>query len=105
MAGQAIGFTHVSREPHRLILSAHVLRNRHRRFASFEHDHTFIDRENGTVTMSDELRFTMPFRSLGNLVGEAVLVPHIRELMRRHFTLLKRIAEGEEWRNYLPEAR
>lgn len=75
------------------------------RFASFEHDHTFIDRENGTVTMSDELRFTMPFGSLGNFVGEAVLVPHIRELMKRRFRLLKRIAEGEEWRNYLPEAR
>lgn len=73
------------------------------RFASFEHDHTFIDRENGTVVMSDELRFTVPLGRVGELIGQAVLVPHVRRLMKRRFALLKRIAEGEEWRNYLPE--
>ncbi len=73
------------------------------RFATFEHDHNFTDRHNGTVRMSDELRFAMPFGRLGELVGRAVLVPHIRALMKRRFALLKRLAESEEWRTYLPE--
>jgi hypothetical protein len=33
-----------------------------------------------------------------------VMVPHIRRLLRRRFALLKRIAESEEWREYVPEA-
>jgi ligand-binding SRPBCC domain-containing protein len=73
------------------------------RFASFEHDHTFVNGENGIVTMLDELRFTMPFGTLGALIGELVLVPHIRGLMKRRFVLLKRIAESEEWRTCLPQ--
>jgi ligand-binding SRPBCC domain-containing protein len=73
------------------------------RFATFEHEHNFTDHLNGTVLMSDELHFTMPFRKLGELVGEVILVPHIRALMRRRFVRLKRIAESEEWKAYLPE--
>ncbi len=73
------------------------------RFATFEHDHNFVDRHDETVLMSDELRFTMPFGKLGELVAEVVLIPHIRALMKRRFALLKRIAESNEWRTYLPE--
>jgi ligand-binding SRPBCC domain-containing protein len=73
------------------------------RFASFEHDHKFVDQGDGTVLLWDELRFTMPFGRLGDLVGRWVLAPHIRGLMRRRFALLKRIAESREWRDYLPK--
>jgi ligand-binding SRPBCC domain-containing protein len=72
------------------------------RFSSFEHDHNFAERGDGTTLMSDELRFTMPFGWLGAVVGRFVLIPHIRGLMRRRFAMLKQIAEGEEWRKYLP---
>lgn len=72
------------------------------RFASFQHDHAFRTSGDGDVTLLDELRFTMPFGWLGRLVGRFVLVPHIRALMRRRFALLKRIAETDEWREYLP---
>jgi len=71
------------------------------RFASFQHDHNFADLRNGTVKLSDELRFTMPLGWMGALAGKWILVPHIRALMKRRFALLKRIAEGEEWRHYL----
>ena len=74
------------------------------RFATFQHDHSFIDRGSGDVLLHDQLRFTMPFGAAGNLVGRLVLVPHIRRLMRRRFSLIKRIAETEEWRKYLPAA-
>jgi ligand-binding SRPBCC domain-containing protein len=72
------------------------------RFATFEHDHNFVDCHNGTVLMSDELRFTMPFGKLGEFVGRALLAPHICALMKRRFALLKRLAEGDEWKMYLP---
>jgi ligand-binding SRPBCC domain-containing protein len=73
------------------------------RFATFEHTHHFIDHHDGTVLMSDELRFTMHFGKLGELIGEAILAPHIRALLKRRFALLKRLAEGDEWKMYLPE--
>ena len=71
------------------------------RFRSFEHDHRFELTADG-VLLGDELRFTMPFGPLGSLAGSAVLTPHIRGLLRRRFALLKRIAETDEWRSYLP---
>jgi hypothetical protein len=71
------------------------------RFRSFEHDHSFIETPNGTF-LDDCVRFTMPLGWAGGLVGRVVLVPHILGLMRRRFDLLKRLAETEEWRDYLP---
>ena len=71
------------------------------RFRSFEHDHRFTLQNNG-VLLSDEVRFTMPFGWPGRFVGRAVLVPHIRGLLHRRFHLLKRLAESDEWRQFLP---
>jgi len=74
------------------------------RFASFEHEHRFTDRGDGTVLLSDELRFTMPWGWLGELAGQWLLTPHIRDLLHRRFARLKRIAESDEWRKYLPKS-
>ena len=52
--------------------------------------------------MSDKLRFTLPFGVLGRLVARYVMVPYIRETLRQRLTLLKRVAESEEWRKYIP---
>ena len=71
------------------------------RFRTFEHDHSFIETANGTF-LDDCIRFTMPFGWAGNVVGRVILVPHILGLMRRRFELIKRLAETEEWRDYLP---
>jgi ligand-binding SRPBCC domain-containing protein len=72
------------------------------RFHKFEHDHAFDLEPNGSVRMHDEVRFTMPWGWIGYLLGVLVLAPHIRRLMRRRFNLLKRIAEGDEWRRLVP---
>ncbi len=73
------------------------------RFSSFEHEHRFTDRGDGTVLLQDELPFSMPLGWAGDLVGKWLLVPNIRKLLRSRFARLKRIAESEEWRQYLPE--
>ncbi len=71
------------------------------RFRSFEHDHAFTPTQSG-VRLDDEIRFSLPLGPLGNIAGRFILAPHIRRLMRRRFRLLKRIAESEEFRLYLP---
>jgi ligand-binding SRPBCC domain-containing protein len=73
------------------------------RFGSFEHDHNFTDQGDGSVLLWDVLRFTMRWGWAGESLGQCVLVPHIRKLMRKRFAILKQIAESEEWRRYLPD--
>lgn len=74
------------------------------RFRAFEHDHRFTVEPGGSVRLHDELRFSMRWGWLGDLLGRLVLTPHIRGLMRRRFALLKRIAESSEWRQFIPAA-
>ncbi|KAA6456247.1 hypothetical protein DYQ86_25975 [Acidobacteria bacterium AB60] len=73
------------------------------RFGAFEHDHAFLPQPDGTVLMRDEVRFSMRWGLCGDVIGAALLLPHIRRLMRRRFALLKRVAESDEWRRYLTE--
>ncbi|HEY4010913.1 MAG TPA: hypothetical protein VGM11_12235 [Acidobacteriaceae bacterium] len=70
------------------------------RFESFEHDHRLTETAEGT-RLDDEVRFSMKLRWGGAVTGRLLLVPHIRGLMRRRFHLLKRLAEGEGWREYV----
>jgi ligand-binding SRPBCC domain-containing protein len=72
------------------------------RFATFQHDHHFSATEDGGTLLQDELRFSMPFGAAGALVGAVIMVPHIEGLLRRRFALLKQLAEGDGWRDYLP---
>ncbi len=71
------------------------------RFRVFQHDHEFTE-IGGQVLLKDTVRFSLPFGVAGRLVGKYVMIPHIRGLLQRRFQLLKRIAESEEWREYLP---
>lgn len=71
------------------------------RFRTFEHDHALEDLGNQTTRLSDEVRFSLPFGSLGDLAGAYFLVPHIHRLMRGRFQRLKRIAETDAWHHYL----
>lgn len=81
----------------------------HGRFKTFQHDHHFREQqscghgEEGTL-LEDELRFSLPFGNLGRFVARTIMVPHIHKLMASRFQRIKRIAEGEDWRRYLPEA-
>ncbi len=73
------------------------------RFARFQHDHhlQFVD---GYTLATDKVRFSLPFGPLGKLVAGKIMVPYVATLLAQRFALLKRIAEGNEWRHYLPES-
>lgn len=71
------------------------------RFAAFEHDHRFSKQKDGSVLLQDEVRFSMKWGTAGLMVGRTVVMPHVRELLRERFALIKRLAEGEGWQRYV----
>jgi ligand-binding SRPBCC domain-containing protein len=71
------------------------------RFKFFQHDHHFTEIA-GQVLLKDTVRFSLPWGFAGRLIAKRIMVPHIAGLMRRRFALIKRIAETDEWREYLP---
>ncbi len=71
-------------------------------FKSFCHDHYF-ESSSGETLMKDLMQFEAPFGFLGRLV-EGVLDRHMCSLLRRRNDCIKRVAESEEWRDFLAEA-
>jgi ligand-binding SRPBCC domain-containing protein len=71
------------------------------RFKRFQHDHLFTEIDGHTLLI-DKVRFSLPLGWPGKVVARRVVVPYISDLLRRRMMLLKRVAEGEEWRRYLP---
>jgi ligand-binding SRPBCC domain-containing protein len=69
-------------------------------FRHFQHDHHFrwVD---GRTLMYDIVRFSMPLGGPGRQVGRYIVVPHVLELMRTRFALIRRLAEGHEWERYV----
>ncbi len=71
-------------------------------FKHFQHDHHF-DFIDGRTSMRDVVRCTFPLGSVGHRFGRMVVVPHIQQLLRSRHLLLKRLAEGDGWREYITE--
>jgi Uncharacterized conserved protein len=71
------------------------------RFKRFEHDHTFTE-IGGRTLLKDKILFSLPFGAMSRPVGRFVLTPYIAKLLRHRLELLKRVAESEEWKQYLP---
>jgi ligand-binding SRPBCC domain-containing protein len=69
-------------------------------FKSFCHDHYF-DSSEGQTHMRDLMVFEAPFGLLGGLV-EGTLDRHMRSLLDRRNFFIKRVAESEEWLEFLP---
>jgi ligand-binding SRPBCC domain-containing protein len=70
-------------------------------FQHFHHDHRFefID---GRTLLADVVTFTMPLGPIGNYMAKKVVIPHVLHTMIERFELIKRIAEGTDWQQYLP---
>ncbi len=69
-------------------------------FAAFEHDHHFAPMNDGTRIRS-EIRFTSSKGMLGRISEKFFLRKRIAKLLKQQNTLLKRVAESDEWHEYL----
>jgi ligand-binding SRPBCC domain-containing protein len=63
-------------------------------FKSFKHKHEFIEKGEGTL-MRDTLEWISPLGFLGKIVDALLLKNHLRELVLRRNTELKRVAESQ----------
>ena len=66
-------------------------------FRRLVHDHFFEQADGGTL-MRDVLEFSTGVRPLDALV----LKPHLRRFLLRRNAVVKELAEGEGWRDYVP---
>jgi ligand-binding SRPBCC domain-containing protein len=71
------------------------------RFKRYQHEHTFTEIDGHTL-LHDKIRFSLPLGWAGDIVAKTVVVPYIAGMLHRHLQLLKRVAETDEWRKYLP---
>jgi ligand-binding SRPBCC domain-containing protein len=73
------------------------------RFKRFQHDHSFTE-IGGHTLLHDKIRFTLPFGFAGDIVAKNIMVPYISKVLHRRLQMLKRVAESDEWRNFLPQS-
>lgn len=71
------------------------------RFARFSHEHDFRQEYGEDTILRDRVEFSLPFGWAGKLVGQWIVAPHAQRLMRERFALIKRLAEGDGWREYV----
>ncbi|HUB25015.1 MAG TPA: hypothetical protein VL992_06265 [Tepidisphaeraceae bacterium] len=66
-----------------------------------KHDHEFIAQPSGTL-MVDRFEFQSPLGIIGRVVDRAFLGAYMRRFLLRRNDVLKKIAESERWRRYVP---
>ncbi len=71
-------------------------------FRSMVHDHVFREVGPGRTEMRDVFRFAAPVPGVGWLVERVVLRRYLRAFLERRNGVLKGVAEGEGWREFLP---
>ncbi len=71
-------------------------------FRSMAHDHDFRRLPGGETEMRDAFAFAAPLPLVGRAAEIAFLGRYMRRLLRERNAVIRRVAETEEWRNYLP---
>ncbi|HEU0110903.1 MAG TPA: SRPBCC family protein [Flavisolibacter sp.] len=69
-------------------------------FASMKHEHYFKSIENGTI-MIDQFHFNIRFGLFGTIINKVYLVKYMTRLLRERNETIKKIAEGNQWKQYL----
>lgn len=69
-------------------------------FRRFDHDHFFAQQGEITV-MRDVFDFKSPFGILGRIADRLFLTNYMRRFLLTRCTLIKTVAETEQWRRYL----
>jgi ligand-binding SRPBCC domain-containing protein len=73
-------------------------------FRRFDHDHFFAVRGEITV-MRDVFDFEAPLGILGRVAERLFLIDYMRRFLLKRHEFIKKVAETEEWRRYLPQDR
>lgn len=69
-------------------------------FKRFDHDH-FFEEIGAETLLKDVFDFDSPLGILGKIADFLFVESHMREMLEARNALIKRIAESEEWRNFL----
>lgn len=72
-------------------------------FAWMEHDHWFDTAPGGGTVLRDEMRFAAPLGIVGRMVEALVLRRYMTRFLERHNAVIKRVAETDAWREFLPD--
>ena len=72
-------------------------------FRRFDHDHFFTATGGGTV-MRDVFDFQSPLGILGRIADRLFLVRYMTRLLATRNTLIKTIAESDQWQRYIQKA-
>jgi ligand-binding SRPBCC domain-containing protein len=71
-------------------------------FVSFDHDHFFVPEGDATL-MREVFDFRAPGGPLGRLLERLLLTRYLRRFLLARAEVIRRVAEGEEWRAYLED--
>jgi len=71
-------------------------------FDRFDHDHYFEPSGAGTL-MTDRFDYRAPLGALGAAADALFLKRYMRRLLEERNAVVRRVAESEEWRRYLPD--
>ncbi len=67
----------------------------------FAHVYRFEPTPDGGCTMSDELTIEAPFGFPGRVMERLYLARRMRGLVRQRLEHIRRVAEGDDWRQYI----
>lgn len=74
-------------------------------FRFMQHDHIFTALPGSETEMIDHFRFAAPLPVIGLLAERLVLKRYMKNFLRRRNGILKRVAESDEWKLFLPDAK
>ncbi len=74
----------------------------HGLFKHFQHDH-HLQWVDGQTLLWDIVRFSLPLGLPGRIAGRQIVVPHVLQLLNERFQLIKRLAEGPDWEDWIPD--
>jgi ligand-binding SRPBCC domain-containing protein len=69
-------------------------------FKSMWHLHSF-NRKNDQTVMTDEFKYDVPFGLPGKFFNHLVLKRYMRVLLQDRNVIIKKLAEGNDWKSYL----
>ncbi len=71
-------------------------------FKKFQHLHSFKKNGEGCI-MTDELKMEAPLGIFGKIAMALVVKSHMEKFLIKRNDFIKKIAEGEDWKKYIPE--